>query len=161
PGNSAGERNDTQAGGFMADGKAFLRLSFHSKATLLPPNRSLEVFPLHIDALGNPEWRPRVANLARSGWGLLLKVADPVVQADLFDQLLSWAIPIGESQERIESDHGVGLTASTLAPHTKPRQQVRNGPESRPSRILVESEAALHTDGGDCNRFLFQLNGDG
>src|SRR5690606_32648117 len=110
---------------------------------------------------GNPEWRPRFANLARSDWGILLKVADPVVQADLFDQLLSWAIPIGESQERIESDHGVGLTASTLAPHTKPRQQVRNGPESRPSRILVESEAALHTDGGDCNRFLFQLNGDG
>src|SRR5690606_26177614 len=57
-GNLAGERHDAQAGGFMADGKAFLRFSFHGKTALLPPNWSLEFFPPYVDALGNPEWRP-------------------------------------------------------------------------------------------------------
>src|SRR5690606_2808431 len=160
-GNLAGERHDAQAGWFMADGKAFLRFSFHGKTALLPPNRSFEFFSPPVDTLRNPEGRPRVSLRARSGRRILPEVEDLLIQTVLFDELLPGASPIRECQEGVEAHHGVGLTAGALAPHNKPRGHVRDGPESRPSRILVESKAALHTDGGDRNVVLEQLDSNG
>src|SRR5690606_10741852 len=89
PSRPSWERHDAKARGFMADGKAFLRFSFHGQAALLPPNGRLEFFPPPIDSRCNPEGRPGLSLGARGGRWILPKVEDLLIQTSLFDERIS------------------------------------------------------------------------